>query len=201
MHICVQCILNKSSLCTTHMALAYYIYCICHCLWAREKNSISCCFGGGCDYLTIHRTESKAWFIVAVFYACQKIRRDNLAPVTPHYSRQWNTRDSCVTPLWSKHKGRAFGAVQAGYGYYCHTATECCGAPQVACEIKKDIKKTNNQHINCCVAQIGDVTFKWLVVGKIGLQCLKVFQGTAQKPVWLSNFRMCSKKVLPILQT
>lgn len=43
------------------------------------------------------------------FFACQEIRRDNLAPVTLHYSRQWNTRDSVVFPLWRKHKGCALG--------------------------------------------------------------------------------------------
>lgn len=148
-----------SPLCTAHMALPCDIYMSLPASM-REKIPYLAASEGGHDYLFIHRTGSKAWFIVAVFFACQKIRRNNLAPVTPHYSRQWNTRDSCVTPLWSKHKRPSLGAVQAEYGYYCHTATERCGAPQVAMWDDKRQKEltTNDKHVNCCVAQVEDVT-------------------------------------------
>lgn len=72
--------------------------------------------------------EVKAWFIVAVSFACQKITRDNLALVTRHYPRQWNTRDSCVTPLWNKHKGHALEQCRLS-NYYCHTKPQSPAGP------------------------------------------------------------------------
>lgn len=97
----------------------------------ERKNPISYCLCGGRDLLFIHRTNPKCDTVWHSFVVCQKIRRDNLAPVTWHYSRQWNTREAVVTPLWCKHKGCALGQYRPQYGYHCHTAIQPCRAPQV----------------------------------------------------------------------
>lgn len=70
--------------------------------------------------------EAIAWFSVAVGFACQKIRTDNLALVTLHYCKQWNTQDSCVTPLWGEHKGHASKQYRLKYHnwHLCHRALQ-----------------------------------------------------------------------------
>lgn len=133
---------------------------ICHCLRARKTYSISCCLWGGWDHLFIHRTESEAWFIVAVFFPCQKIRRDNLATVTAHSSRQWNTRDSCVTPLWRKHKGRALGQYRLSMVITVTQPLSPAGQhrwPRVWDE--KRHEKQTNIHIYNVYTQVGHVTY------------------------------------------
>ncbi len=135
-----------------------HVISICHRLRARKKkNSISCCLWGGRNHLFIHRTESKAWFIVAGFFACQKIRRDNLAPVTAHYSRQWNTRDSCVTPLWSKHKGRALGQCRLSVVITVTQPLSPAGLhrwPRMWDEKRPEKQINNDTHIKFCVTQV-----------------------------------------------
>lgn len=83
--ICIQSIINMPSLCTVHIALACDIYMF-RLKEEGKKNPISCCFSVSRDYLFIHGTESEAWFIMAVFLACQEIWGDNLLPVRQRYS-------------------------------------------------------------------------------------------------------------------
>lgn len=109
-----------------HTACAYHLFLIslsCTRVATRQQKRqnhfiFSLLWGGVIIYLLPEVTQ---WFMVAVLFACQTIKRDNLALVMLHYSRKWNTINSCVTPLWSKQKARAQTQCRVDY---CHKDPE-----------------------------------------------------------------------------
>lgn len=130
MHRCIQSIVKEPSLCTACMALACDIYMSSPASKKGKIPYLAASVLAMIFYLFIE-LNPKCDSLRQSFFACQKIRRDNLALVTLHYSRQWNIRDSVVAPRWRKHKGCALGQYRPSM-VITVTAIQPCGAPQVA---------------------------------------------------------------------
>lgn len=169
-----------------------------------KKNPISCCVSVSHDDLFIHRTESKAWFIVAVFFACQEIWRDNLVPVTQRYSRVQTVKYKGQLNLKTQ-RPRLEAAHVAEWvrlllpGTYSHAALRgSTGGPARQDEKAHEEETNHNKHIHFCVTQVATgykvslLPLK-LPMGKIVCQPLKVLQAAAKKN-WLSHLWMWSER-------